>query len=636
MAVEAQSEQQEAVELEQGGKLTRARLDRYKITETAGEVMDGRARLACIPALGLEGERLFYVDMSEDLIQPNPDQPREYFKPAKMSELEGTIKEMGQKQPINVVPIVLKNGTVKLFIIDGERRYRAIKKLGLPYIKVVVNWVKDEEEILLQSLILNESKDDHNPIERAKSYKKLIKFAIQKGVQNPGETVAKKVGISYNSMYVYLQLLEHLSPELQGMVAQDKISMGAATSIVEACRKYGNRLNLDTLTEIIKSKKGLSEIVVKAAIQETLRRHGYRVEAEMHAIQNAVRGLVANLVGIQRVADIIVNADPDKVIDYLLERGAHKKPPEAIRDRIQAIQGLLAKVHDIVNGVSEPLPLEKIPGKPSFTNCINRRRQVFEKVSRLKIALVLAKAADEHGKFMASDELVQQCEVESSVFANNIRVLPSELAKIGLELQEHVLKRKDSRGHLAKKTAYRLAWLKEDPKEDSGSAEEPVAQPAGRPTASEERLAALRAAHQRVQGRLQPKGGGDEEDEDGSENEDKDDVLRQDNRMPLKRFEIAVLAPESEPALLNAAQKIAKNIQNVESRGTVRGNTEFGNRLGVKIEILTRRGEKIYVVKSNVRSFSLNFRLSARVFRDFIAEALRVEQNTITVDVQDL
>ena len=152
MAVETQPGQREEIELEQGGRLTRARMDRFAITEQGGKVMDGHATLVCIPSLGVEGEKLFKVNMSDDLIVPNPNQPREYFDPEKMAEMRKTIKKMGQVQPLSVVPIVLEDGTRKLFIIDGERRFRAVKELGLSTVKVIVAWASDEKRFYIELL----------------------------------------------------------------------------------------------------------------------------------------------------------------------------------------------------------------------------------------------------------------------------------------------------------------------------------------------------------------------------------------------------------------------------------------------------------------------------------------------------
>ena len=85
--------------------------------------------------------------------------------------------------------------------------------------------------------------------------------------------------------------------------------------------------------------------------------------------------------------------------------------------------------------------------------------------------------------------------------------------------------------------------------------------------------------------------------------------------------------------LLRAAEAVAQNVKELVIHIRLRGGTEFGQRLGQKIEVLRRGNKKIYIVRSNVRGFSLNFRPSARIFGDLIADALHVEKNTVSIDV---
>lgn len=65
------------------------------------------------------------------LIDPDPEQPREYFDPAQMAETKNSINLMGQQQAGQVFK--LPNGRYKL--IDGERRFRICRELDIPSLK---------------------------------------------------------------------------------------------------------------------------------------------------------------------------------------------------------------------------------------------------------------------------------------------------------------------------------------------------------------------------------------------------------------------------------------------------------------------------------------------------------------------
>ncbi|MFE6021611.1 ParB/RepB/Spo0J family partition protein [Streptomyces sp. NPDC056441] len=70
-----------------------------------------------------------------DRIDRDPSQPRELFDQAKLEELAGSIRELGQLQPVSLryVP-----ATRRYVIIMGERRWRAAGMAGLPEMTALV------------------------------------------------------------------------------------------------------------------------------------------------------------------------------------------------------------------------------------------------------------------------------------------------------------------------------------------------------------------------------------------------------------------------------------------------------------------------------------------------------------------
>ncbi len=101
-------------------------------------------------------------------IVANPNQPRKEFDEKTIDELANSIKLHGQVQAIVVTP--QENGMY--MIVAGERRYRAMKKLG--YEKVTVN-IKDysADKIKEIALVENIQREQLNPIEEAEAYKSL-------------------------------------------------------------------------------------------------------------------------------------------------------------------------------------------------------------------------------------------------------------------------------------------------------------------------------------------------------------------------------------------------------------------------------------------------------------------------------
>lgn len=106
--------------------------------------------------------------ISINLIKPNVDQPRKEFDKEKIMNLANSIKEHGIIQPL-----ILKKQDESYVIVAGERRWRAAKEAGIKEIPAIVMELT-EKQVLEISLIENIQREDLNPIEEAKAYKKLL------------------------------------------------------------------------------------------------------------------------------------------------------------------------------------------------------------------------------------------------------------------------------------------------------------------------------------------------------------------------------------------------------------------------------------------------------------------------------
>ena len=109
------------------------------------------------------------VEISVDLIDPNPFQPRKAFDDEELSELADSIKQQGLIQPI-----ALRKVGDRYQIISGERRTRASKIAGLSTIKAQVYENLDDKAMAEWALIENIQRVDLNPVEIARSYQQLI------------------------------------------------------------------------------------------------------------------------------------------------------------------------------------------------------------------------------------------------------------------------------------------------------------------------------------------------------------------------------------------------------------------------------------------------------------------------------
>ena len=112
------------------------------------------------------------INVSVEQIIPNPKQPRKFFSDKSLSELAQSIRVKGVLQPLIVRTHPFKNNCYEL--VAGERRWRALQKLEVFQVPVVLRKIKDDE-LLEISLLENIQREDLTIIEEAQSYQDLLK-----------------------------------------------------------------------------------------------------------------------------------------------------------------------------------------------------------------------------------------------------------------------------------------------------------------------------------------------------------------------------------------------------------------------------------------------------------------------------
>jgi ParB family chromosome partitioning protein len=160
-------------------------------------------------------------EISLDLIETNPFQPREYFAPEALQELAESIRVQGIIQPITVRKISAK----KYQLISGERRLQASKIAGLQTIPAYVR-TADDQQMIEMALIENIQRENLNAIEIALSYKRLMEECDLKQ-----EDLGTRVGKNRSTVTNYMRLLK-LPPHIQVAIRDNKLSMGHARCLI--------------------------------------------------------------------------------------------------------------------------------------------------------------------------------------------------------------------------------------------------------------------------------------------------------------------------------------------------------------------------------------------------------------------
>lgn len=158
--------------------------------------------------------------ISLNLIDPNPFQPRTQLPEDGLDELANSIRSSGLLQPILIRP-----ARERYQLVAGERRWRAANKAGLEKVPAVVREVEDAEALEL-ALAENLLREALNPLEVARAYDQL-----QREFHLTHEQIAERLGINRTTVTNTLRLLG-LPPAVQTLLIEGKISAGHARALL--------------------------------------------------------------------------------------------------------------------------------------------------------------------------------------------------------------------------------------------------------------------------------------------------------------------------------------------------------------------------------------------------------------------
>lgn len=157
-------------------------------------------------------------------IEPNPFQPRREFDEDELRELSDSIRENGLLQPIVVRPAP-SSSSASWQLVAGERRWRAITRLGWSEVPAVVREV-DDRTLLVLALVENLQRSQLNALDEAKAYEQLrTEFGLSH------QAIAEAVGRDRSTVANTLRLLQ-LPASVRRLLDEGKLTAGHARALL--------------------------------------------------------------------------------------------------------------------------------------------------------------------------------------------------------------------------------------------------------------------------------------------------------------------------------------------------------------------------------------------------------------------
>ncbi len=165
------------------------------------------------------GEKSELEEINIERIEPNPHQPRQDMGEEELEELSHSIAENGVLQPVILTPA--EEG---YYLVAGERRWRAAKMAGLERLPAVIRDI-DEEQMMELALVENIHRQDLNPLEEARAYRRL-----QEEFELTQAELASRLGRSRSAISNTMRLL-NLDSRVQEYVSRETLSAGQARAL---------------------------------------------------------------------------------------------------------------------------------------------------------------------------------------------------------------------------------------------------------------------------------------------------------------------------------------------------------------------------------------------------------------------
>ena len=231
---------------------------RHSFTRFFGLGEKGEQDLELEKELEIESERNEEIKkIPIDNIFPNRFQPRTVFDDEKIEELSRTIHIHGIIQPI----VVREFDKDRYEIIAGERRWRAMKKLGWDEAPAIVKNMSDTETASV-ALIENLQREELSPIEEAIAYGKLLELH-----NLTQEALAQRLGKGQSTVANKLRLLK-LPQEIQEALLNKIITERHARALIPLKNPEKQVLLLQEIMERNLNVKQTEDRVVKLLEQK--------------------------------------------------------------------------------------------------------------------------------------------------------------------------------------------------------------------------------------------------------------------------------------------------------------------------------------------------------------------------------
>ncbi|MBE6827165.1 MAG: ParB/RepB/Spo0J family partition protein [Ruminococcaceae bacterium] len=220
-------------------------------------------------------------DIPQEMILPNPNQPRKRFDFDELESLAQSIRENGILQPITV----RKKDDSKYELIAGERRLRAARLTGIMKVPAIVLDMEEGRSAVF-ALIENLQRQDLDFFEEAQAIETLLTdFKMSR------DDVARKLGIAPSTLSNKLRILK-LPEDMRLRLSRANLTERHARALLQlpddAQRERALSIIIDRRLNVAESERMIQQMLNRAKRQHNALRGIRDVRLFINTLNHAV------------------------------------------------------------------------------------------------------------------------------------------------------------------------------------------------------------------------------------------------------------------------------------------------------------------------------------------------------------
>ncbi len=336
--------------------------------------------------------------LTPDVVDPNPDQPRQTINREGLEELKKSISERGILQPL----LAMKATEGHVTLVAGQRRLLAARELGLKLVPVMV--IDYRPDVAFDAIIENIQREALDPIDEGEAFQRL---ADERNLSH-GE-IGARIGKSKQYVTDRVRLAHRLTPrtkELLSAVVQVEKSIGGAMSH-DGGKSIGGAMSHSGFNGNARAFDSENNNNIEEAVQGAARSKFTIARAVSFLPENTQEAAMAELESeVTRLNRRLTTREVEELVGRFKDETPRRRPPARRTEPVA--DGLIQ-----MSFINEPEQTTEVPRKRGRSKQIPPARRVDgRQLESFKALAELAKLPADQALSLEIDATIKMMEAD--------------------------------------------------------------------------------------------------------------------------------------------------------------------------------------------------------------------------------